>query len=123
MKILVVDDSKVMRSLIRRALRRAGYGGHELVEAANGAQAHEAHDREQPDLILSDWNMPDLNGLELLCQLREAGSVVPFVFVTTEGTSDRHILARDAGAAGFLVKPFSDQDLAGLLERWLGEAA
>ena len=107
MKILIVDDSKVMRALVRRALRRAGYGNHEVVEAADGNEGHVAFESERPGLVLSDWNMPGANGLELLSRVRDGGSGVPFIFVTTEGTPEMRAEAEARGATGFLIKPFT----------------
>ena len=66
MKILVVDDSTVMRKMVMRALRQAGHGGHDYSEAANGKEALEQISKESPDLVLCDWNMPEMTGIEVL---------------------------------------------------------
>jgi two-component system chemotaxis response regulator CheY len=66
MKILVVDDSRVMRQIVARTLRQAGHGGHEIVEADTGRAGLEAVAAHRPDLVLSDWNMPEMSGLEFL---------------------------------------------------------
>jgi len=94
MKVLVVDDSKVMRLIVMRTLRQAGFAC-EVKEAADGKQALEAIRKEPPDLVLSDWNMPEMSGIELLEALRAEGSPVKVGFVTTEGTA----------GAGFLAAP------------------
>ena len=120
MKILICDDSKVMRSLVRRTLRRAGYGSHEIVEAADGKEGKVVFDNESPGLILSDWNMPEMNGLQFLEAVRGDGSNVPFVFVTTEGTPEMRTKADVAGATGFLVKPFTEEDVSSALDAYLG---
>lgn len=120
MKILICDDSKVMRSLVRRTLRRAGYGSHDIVEAGDGKEGKVVFDNESPGLVLSDWNMPEMNGLEFLKSVRGDGSKVPFVFVTTEGTAEMRAKADEAGATGFLVKPFTEDDVTSALDTYLG---
>jgi two-component system, chemotaxis family, chemotaxis protein CheY len=107
MKILVADDSRVMRQIVIRTLRQAGFGDHDIVEAPDGAAAHSAIGEEQPDLVLSDWNMPGMTGIELLHAVRGAGNNVPFGFVTSE-TSDEMRRTAEAGGALFLIaKPFT----------------
>src|SRR3982751_3450540 len=107
MKILIADDSRVMRQIVVRTLRQAGFGDHDLVEAANGREELDMVTAEKPDLILSDWNMPEMNGLELLRQLRASGNDVKFGFVTSESTPQMKDQAAAAGALFFIVKPFS----------------
>ncbi len=123
MKILVADDSKVMRMLVRRALRQAGYGSAEITEACDGEEAYKAAVAEQFDLVMSDWNMPNLNGFGLLQNLRADGFRVPFVFVTTECTPEMRQQAHDAGADKFIVKPFDGDDVRFALEPLVGVAA
>ncbi len=120
MKILIVDDSKVMRSIVRRSLRQCGYGKHDVVEAENGKEALVVYDNESPGLVLCDWNMPEMNGIEFLESLRGDGANVPFVFVTTEGTPEMRAQASGAGATGFIVKPFTEDDVTGALDAYLG---
>ncbi len=112
MTIMVVDDSAVMRKLVIRALRQAGYGDHDVVEAADGAEALDAIHRDQPDVVLSDWNMPNMNGLELVSALRAEGCDVPLGFVTSESNAELHSSATEAGASFLLSKPFTPDDLA-----------
>ena len=92
MSILVVDDSKVMRAIVRRTLRQAGFGGHDVVEAANGAEALDTVKSMEPlpDLILCDWNMPGMNGIELVRNIRstESGKRAPVVMITSMGDRD-----------------------------------
>jgi two-component system, chemotaxis family, chemotaxis protein CheY len=106
-KILIADDSRVMRQIVTRTLRQAGFEGHELVEAADGRQALELAAAVLPDLILSDWNMPELSGVEVLRRLRARGDTVRFGFVTSECTPEMQQQAEAAGAAFFIVKPFT----------------
>jgi two-component system chemotaxis response regulator CheY len=119
MKILVADDSQVMRRIIVRALRQAGFGGHQVLEAENGREAVELVSREEPDLVLSDWHMPEMDGIEALSTLRATGSAVPFGFVTTEGSESSRRQAAAAGALFVMPKPVTAeafrQALAGIL--------
>ena len=109
MKILIVDDSKAMRMIVRRTLRQAGFDGHEVEEAEDGQDAMRKVVSWQPDLVLSDWNMPNVNGIDLLRGLRAAGNEVRFGFVTSEGTDDMRELAATAGAAFLIAKPFTEE--------------
>lgn len=120
MNVLLVDDSKAMRLIVRRALREAGFGAHEFVEANNGAEALAAIAQRPPDLVLSDWNMPEMLGIDLLTSLRSQGSTVQFGFVTSEGSDEMRNRARAAGASFFITKPFSPDDLAKALRPILG---
>jgi len=122
MKILIVDDSKVMRSIVKRTLRQAGFGGHELVEAANGAEGLNQAQAETPDIVLCDWNMPEMNGIDLLRELRAAGNEVKFGFVTSEGTPEMQATALDAGAQFFITKPFTAEDFEKTLTPHLAAA-
>jgi two-component system chemotaxis response regulator CheY len=107
MKILVADDSRAMRLIVTRTLRQAGYDGHDVVEAEDGQDALEKVRSEAPDLVLSDWNMPRMTGIELLRSLRASGSEVAFGFVTSEGSDDMRSAAEDAGARFLITKPFT----------------
>ncbi|MGN6088800.1 MAG: response regulator [Actinomycetes bacterium] len=120
MKIVVADDSRVMRQIVIRTLRQAGYSGHDVVEAEHGRQALELVQSEQPDLVLSDWNMPEMTGIELLRTLRASGSQVPFGFVTSEGSSDMRAQAESAGAMFLIAKPFTADAFADVLDPVLG---
>jgi two-component system chemotaxis response regulator CheY len=115
MKILVVDDSKAMRSIVMRTLRQAGYGGHTMAEACNGAEALTSIKGDAPDLVLSDWNMPEMNGIELLRALRSEGNGVRFGFITSEGTEDMTTTAKAAGAMFVIVKPFTVESFQAVL--------
>lgn len=109
MKILIIDDSKAMRLIVRRTLRQAGFDGHEIDEAENGVEALARIADQRPDLVLSDWNMPQMNGIDLLRALRAQGDLVRFGFVTSEGTDEMREQASDAGAAFLITKPFTDE--------------
>jgi two-component system chemotaxis response regulator CheY len=95
-----------MRLLVRRALRQAGFGDETIEEATNGVEALKSIRTKAPDLVLSDWNMPEMSGIDLLSALRDEGKKVPFVFVTSEGTPEMRERAMGAGALSVITKPF-----------------
>jgi two-component system, chemotaxis family, chemotaxis protein CheY len=110
MKILVVDDSKAMRAIVKRALSTLErVAGATIIEAADGRAAFAAVRTEHPDLIMSDWNMPEMTGIELLQALNGAGVAVPFVFVTSGSTPEMRALATIHGAASLVAKPFTPE--------------
>ncbi len=115
MKILVVDDSRAMRRIVSRTIRQAGYTGHDIVEAENGREALTVVDAEKPDLILSDWHMPEMTGIEFLRELNAKGIEIPFGFVTSESTGDMVEAATEAGAMFLLAKPFTAEDMGQVL--------
>jgi two-component system chemotaxis response regulator CheY len=120
MKILVADDSRVMRQIVIRTLRQAGFGGHDIVEAENGRDALTKVRSEAPDLVLSDWNMPEMNGIDMLDALRGSGSTVPFGFVTSEGSDDMRSRAERSGALFLIAKPFTPETFEAALTPVLG---
>ena len=112
MKILIADDSRVMRQIVVRTLRQAGFTGHDIVEATNGRELVELARSESPDLVLSDWNMPEMNGIDALDALRAGGIQVPFGFVTSEGSDDMRARAEAGGALFLIAKPFTPEAFA-----------
>jgi two-component system chemotaxis response regulator CheY len=115
-KILVTDDSRVMRQIVIRTLRQAGYDDHDIIQAENGREALELVGAEQPDLVLSDWNMPEMTGIECLEALRASGSQVPFGFVTSEGSPEMREKAANAGAIFLIAKPFNEDTFKDALD-------
>ena len=107
MKILIVDDSKAMRMILTRTLRQAGFDEHTVDAAANGKEALEAIQSSPPDIVLSDWNMPEMSGLELLQELKKIGSEIKFGFVTSEGSAEMKETAKQEGALFLITKPFT----------------
>lgn len=112
MKILIVDDSNAMHMIVRRTLREAGYGHLEVQQAGDGNQALDSIHKDPPDLILSDWNMPNKSGLELLEALNAEGYNITFGFVTTEATAEMRAKATEAGAKFLIAKPFTAETFA-----------
>lgn len=112
MKVLVVDDSRSMRRLITMALKHIGET--DIVEAEDGVQAIYKLQDAVPDLILLDWNMPNMSGLQFLKRIKSHEKLqhIPVVMVTSEGKSSEIQEALDAGAESYVVKPFEPQDLA-----------
>lgn len=109
MKLLIVDDSKAMRMIILRTLKQAGYTDITPLEASNGLEALQVIEQQQPDLVLSDWNMPEMKGIDLLKRLRGGGNEVRFGFITSESGPEARDAAIEAGAAFVIAKPFTPQ--------------
>ncbi len=107
MKVVVADDSRVMRQIVIRTLRQAGYDWWDIEEAENGADALTKIRANAPDFVLSDWNMPEMTGIELLRNLRGEGNETPFAFVTSEGSDQMRETAEQAGALFLIAKPFT----------------
>lgn len=119
MRILVVDDSKAMRMIVMRTLRQAGYGAHTIVEASSAKGALDSIHQDAPQLILADWNMGEMSGLDLLNALNTVGLKIKFGFVTSESTAEMAKLALEAGARFLLTKPFTADDLKAAVEKAL----
>jgi two-component system, chemotaxis family, chemotaxis protein CheY len=109
-----------MRLLVQRALRQAGYRSLEVGEAENGVQALDKLSQHKPKLVLSDWNMPEMSGLELLQALRERKADIPFGFITSEASAEIKDLAMKNGASFLITKPFSPDDVQAALSPILG---
>jgi len=122
MDILLVDDSKTMRLIVQRAIRQAGYRALTVGEAENGAQALEKLRIEQPRLILSDWNMPEMSGIDFLENVRAERNNVPFGFITSETSAGIKKLAMQSGANFLITKPFTPEDVQEALYPILGRS-
>jgi two-component system chemotaxis response regulator CheY len=124
LKVLIVDHSSVMRKIIERALRQAGLDLIEVLEASNGAEALTEVKKGPLDMILSDINMPVMDGLEFLRNLgsMECAKGVPVVMITTEGSEARVVAALSAGAKAYLRKPFTPEQVKERVTPLLGGA-
>jgi len=111
MKILVVDDSRAMRALIRRTLRGPGGDGARIEEAENGSDALASIRSSPPDLVLANFNMPGMSGIELIERVQADGVSVDFGFVTSDESTENVERAQRAGALFVLGKPFSRASL------------
>lgn len=96
-----------MRMIVVRTLRQAGYDSAEIIECEDGAEGLAKVKEVSPDLVLSDWNMPNMNGIEFLTALRAEGNNVNFGFVTSEGSDTMRQQAADQGALFLIAKPFT----------------
>jgi two-component system, chemotaxis family, chemotaxis protein CheY len=110
-KILVVDDFATMRKVIRNLLKQVGY--ENIMEAEDGVLALRVLKSQKIDLVISDWNMPNMTGLELLKAVRadEDLKTTPFLMVTAEALQDNVIAAVKAGVSNYIVKPFTAEVL------------
>ena len=113
LRTLIVDDSSVMRKIVERALRQAGLNPLVVHEAASGAEGLDLLKAKQVDLILSDINMPSMDGLEFLRQIRAQNLApgVPVVMITTESSEEHVRQAIQAGARGYIRKPFTAEQV------------
>jgi two-component system, chemotaxis family, chemotaxis protein CheY len=116
MKILIVDDSITIRRIITNALKTVGFP--DTVEAANGKDALEKLTSTNVDFIITDWNMPEMNGLDFIKQVRSSPdySSLPILMITTRGTEHDVIEALQAKVNSYIVKPFTPQELKEKIE-------
>jgi two-component system chemotaxis response regulator CheY len=104
MKALVVDDSAVMRKVLVGALARAGIT--DVSQAADGQEAVDATGSDSFDLVLMDWNMPNMLGIDAVKEIRSNGQEMPIIMVTTEAEKERVVEALKQGANNYIIKPF-----------------
>ena len=118
-KILAVDDSASMRQMVTFTLKGAG---HEVIEAADGQEALQKAKEGQVDLVLTDVNMPNMDGITLIRELRslETYKFTPILTLTTESGGEKKQEGKTAGATGWIVKPFSPDQLLATIKRVLG---
>jgi len=107
MKVLVVDDFATMRRIVKNVLKQIGFS--DIMEADDGATAWDVLKENKIDLIVSDWNMPKMTGLDLLKTVRgeESTKEIPFLMVTAEAQKDNVLQAVQAGVSNYIVKPFT----------------
>jgi len=112
-KVLVVDDSNVMRQIIKNNLKQLGFKPDNLVDAEDGSVGLRKAGENKPDLIVSDWNMPKMTGIEFLKAVRaDAGlKAIPFLMVTSETEKEKIMEAVQAGVSQYIVKPFNANQL------------
>lgn len=117
MKILVVDDFATMRRIIKNLLKQGEYKN--ITEAEDGADALKILKSEKVDFIISDWNMPNMTGLELLVAVRADSELsgLPFLMVTAESLKDNIVLAVKEGVSNYIVKPFTAEVLSEKIEK------
>ena len=120
MRILVVDDAQTMRRIIVNLLRQLGFTN--MTEADDGTTAWDKLSSEHIDLIISDWNMPKMTGIDLLKKVRESDTykITPFIMVTAEGKRENVIAAVQAGVSNYIVKPFNAATLKEKMTKVIG---
>ena len=123
MKILLVDDSAVMRKMVGKQLQQA-IPDVEIVEAGDGEEALGHVKAQDFTLVITDWNMPKMNGLDFIKSMKATpqGQAMPVMMLSTEATPDKIEAATEAGAVGYLTKPFTPQTLREKLLEALNEA-
>jgi two-component system chemotaxis response regulator CheY len=122
--VLIVDDSSSMRSVIKKTIKVSGFDVGKFLEAADGKEAMQVLTDEWVDILLTDINMPNMNGLELIGEMKkdEVLRSIPVVMVTTEGSKRRVQEAMEVGARGYIMKPFLPEEIKRTLHTILGEA-
>jgi len=121
MKIMLVDDSRTMRNIQKSVLAQLGYT--EIEEACDGQDALSKVGAFNPDLLLVDWNMPNMDGLTMVKAFRQKDKTTPIIMVTTETEKSRVIEAIKAGVNNYVVKPFTPDLLAQRLNETLSKAS
>ena len=119
MNILIVDDYKTMLRIIRNLLKQLGFDN--VDEALDGTQALDRMKDKEYDMIISDWNMEPMTGIELLKTIRGGGNKIPFIMITAESKTENVLAARQAGVNNYIVKPFNADTLKTKLTSVLGE--
>ena len=122
--ILIVDDSMPMRTVLKRSLAAAGYGGARILEASNGKEALKVMEKDWVDLIMTDYNMPEMNGLSFLKKIKTEAlfKEIPVIVISTEGNDSKIKEFMDTGASGYIAKPFTPETLRDLIVNIIGEA-
>ncbi len=117
--VLIVDDYKTMLRIVRNLLKQINI--HDVTEANNGAEALALLRAGDFGLVISDWNMAPMSGLDLLHEVRSDARLhaLPFIMITAESKSDNVIAAKQAGVSSYIVKPFNAETLQGKIEKVL----
>ena len=121
MKIMLVDDSRTIRNIQKNVLKQLGHT--DIVEAADGVEALARYAEQVPDLMLIDWNMPNMDGITLVRKIREQDKTIPMIMVTTEAEKSRVIEAIKAGVNNYCVKPFTVESLGEKIEQTIAKAS
>ncbi len=120
MKVMLVDDSRTIRNIQRNVLGQLGYT--DIVEAGDGVEALAKMAEGMPELMLIDWNMPNMDGITLVRKIRETNKTLPLIMVTTEAEKTRVIEAIKAGVNNYCIKPFTVESLGEKINQTLGKA-
>ncbi len=122
-KILIVDDSLPMRSVIKKTIKASGFNTSEFHEAENGEAALKVLDNSWLDIVVTDYNMPVMNGIELIQEMKknEMFKEIPVLVITTEGNQQKIDAFIKSGATGYIKKPFTPEEIKIKLTEILGE--
>jgi two-component system chemotaxis response regulator CheY len=120
-KILLVDDSRTIRNIQKNVLKQLGHT--DVVEAEDGVQALVVFNDQTPDLVLVDWNMPNMDGITLIRKIREMNASVPLIMCTTEAHKSSVVEAVKAGVNNYIVKPFTVDSLGEKIEQTMAKVA
>jgi len=121
MNILLVDDSRTIRNIQKNTLKTLGH--EDVTEAADGIEALACIAKQRPDLMLVDWNMPNMDGITLIKKVRETDKTLPIIMVTTEAEKSRVLQAVKAGVNNYVVKPFTAETLAEKINQTMAKFA
>jgi two-component system chemotaxis response regulator CheY len=121
--VLIVDDSSSMRAVIKKIIKVSGFNVGSFLEAGDGEEALKVLEEEWVDVVLSDINMPNMNGLELVRRMSENEMLrsIPVVMVTTEASDEKVNKSKELGAVGYIKKPFLPEDIKIALSSIMGE--
>lgn len=119
MKVMLVDDSRTIRNIQKNVLAQIGHT--EIMEAGDGVEALKLLETETPDLMLVDWNMPNMDGITLIRKVRETNKKTPIIMCTTEAQKDRVIEAIKAGVNNYVVKPFNVESLSEKIDQTMAK--
>jgi len=121
--ILIVDDSIPMRAVIKKIIKASGFDVGEFFEASNGREALKVLNEKWLDLVLTDYNMPDMNGLELVEEMKRDETLMsmPVIMITTEGSKERVEEFMAKGIIGYIKKPFTPEQIKQKLIEIMGE--
>ena len=122
-KILIVDDSLPMRGVIKKTIKASGYGASEFFEAENGKHALAVLQENWLDVVITDYNMPEMNGMELIQAMKRDDTLqtIPVLVITTEGSRQKVGEFIAQGAADYLKKPFTPEEIRTKLKNILGD--
>ncbi|MFO0946077.1 MAG: response regulator [Planctomycetota bacterium] len=118
MKFMLVDDSSTMRKIQRRTLEKLGFS--DIIEADDGAKGLEIFGTTGPDIVITDWNMPNMTGLEMVTAIRSSNKTTPIIMVTTEAEKTKVVEAIKAGISDYLIKPFTPEALSAKIRKVTG---
>lgn len=122
LNVLVVDDSAVMRKIIKRSLEEGKYADATILEAADGVEGIKMFNPSKTDLVLSDWNMPNMNGIDFAKKIRtiKTRKKIVIIMITTEGSTGKMEEAMDNGVDNYIAKPFTSVALEKKIDKYFG---